>query len=184
MRPGGLVMRSTPRFAFIGLCAAAIAGTAAVGAWADPPPDRANQINVTFHETPAVVTDHVADLGIRQLILTSTWIFDGFGPVSDVTSVTQDAAVHPCGAGSSSESATRRIVASTGTLVLREGGIQCIPAPDPVFSGTYVVDGNASTGIFASAEGPGTVTTHVAIPPRPATTTLSRRLKLADSSHA
>ncbi len=177
-------MRWTFRLALFGLCAAAIVGTAAISVLADKPPDPANQINVTFHETPAVITDHVADLGIRQLILTSSWMFDGFGPVTDVTSVTQDAAVHPCGPGSSSESATRRIVASGGTLVLREGGIQCITASGPVFNGTYVVDGDASTGIFAGAEGSGTVTVHIAIPPRPGTTTLSGRLKLAESSHA
>jgi len=168
--------------ALVGCCAAALAGAAAVGAWATAPPDHTNQINVTFHETPAVITDHVADLGIRQLILSSTWTFDAFGQVTDVTSVTQDTAVHPCGPGSSSESATRRIVASGGTLVLREGGIQCLTASGPVFNGTYVVDGAASTGVFAGAEGSGTVTVHLAIPPQPGTTTLSGRLKLAESS--
>jgi len=177
-------MRSTFRFALLFSWAAAIASTATIAVLADRPPDAANQINVTFSETPAVITDHVADLGIRQLILTSSWTLDGFGPVTDVTSVTQDTAVHPCGPGSSSESATRRIVASAGMLVLREGGIQCITASGPVFNGTYVVDGDASTGIFAGADGSGTVTVHVAIPPRPGTTTLSGRLKLAESRHA
>jgi hypothetical protein len=177
-------MRRTFKVALVGSVATAIAGVAAIGVFATSPPDHANQINVTFHETPVVISDHTADLGIRQIILTSTWTLDGFGLVSDVTSVTQDTAVHPCGPGSSSEVATRRIVWSGGTLVLREGGIQCITASGPVFSGTYVVDGDASTGVFAGADGSGTVTVHVAIPPRPGTTTLSGRLKLAESRHA
>jgi hypothetical protein len=177
-------MRSTFRFGLLFSWAAAIAGAATIGVLADMPPDAANQINVTFSETPAVITDHVADFGIRQLILTSSWTFDGFGPVTDVTSVTQDTAVHPCGPGSSSESATRRIVAGAGTLVLREGGIQCLTTSGPVFTGTYVVDGDASTGIFAGADGSGTVTVRIAIPPLPGTTNLSGRLKLAESSNA
>jgi hypothetical protein len=177
-------MRSTLRFGLLFSWVAAIAGAATIGVLADAQPDKANQINVTFSETPAVITDHVADLGVRQLILTSSWTFDDFGPVTDVTSVTQDTAVHPCGPGSSSESATRRIIASAGTLVLREGGIQCFTASGPVFEGTYVVDGDASTGVFAGADGSGTVTVHVAIPPLAGTTTLSGRLKLAKSSNA
>jgi hypothetical protein len=176
-------MRRTFKLALFGFCAATIGLTVAVGAWASAPPDHANQINVTFHETPAVITDHVADLGIRQRILTSTWTFDGFGQVTDVTGVTQDTAVHPCGPGSSSETATRRIVATGGTLVLREAGTQCLTPSGNIVKGTYVVDGAASTGIFAGAEGSGTVTVHVAIPPLLGTTTLSGRLKLAESSH-
>ena len=171
-------MRRTFRLALVGSVAAAIATAGAIGVFATSPPDHSNQINVTFHETPVVITDHVADLGIRQIILTSTWAFDGFGSVTDVTSVTQDTAVHPCGPGSSSEVATRRIMATTGTLVLREGGINCITASGPVVHATYVVDGNASTGVFAGAEGSGTVTVQAAIH----TTTLSGRLKLAQSS--
>ncbi len=177
-------MRRMFRLSLVGFSAAAMAGAAVIAVWATAPPDHANQIDVTFHEVRVAITDHVADLGIRQLILTSAWTFDGFGPVTDVTSVTQDTAVHPCGPGSSSESATRRIVANGGTLVLREGGIQCITGSGPVFKGTYVVDADASTGIFAGAEGSGTVTVHVAIPPQPGTTTLSGRLKLAESSHS
>src|SRR5215469_9727921 len=118
MRSGGSEMRRRLRFVLIGVCATAIASAAAVGVWADAPPDHANQINVTFHETPAVVTNHVADLGIRQIILTSSWTFAGFGPVTDVTSVTQDTLVHPCGAGSSSETAARRLEAGAGKRVL------------------------------------------------------------------
>jgi len=173
-------MRRTFRLALVGCVAAVIAGAAAIGVFATSPPDHANRINVTFHETPVVITNHVADLGIRQIIGTSTWTLDGFGSVSDVTSVTQDTAVHPCGPGSSSEVATRRIVSNEGILALREGGIQCITASGPVFHGTYVVDGNASTGVFAGAEGSGTVTVQLAIH----TTTLSGRLKLAQSSVA
>jgi hypothetical protein len=167
-------MRRMFRLALVGGLVATIAGAAAIGVFATSPPDHANKINVTFHETPVAITDRTADLGIRQIILTSTWTLDGFGLVSDVTSVTQDTAVHPCGAGSSSEVATRRIVSSGGTLVLREGGIQCITASGPVFNGTYAVDVKASTGVFAGAEGSGTVTVQVA-----RSTTLSGRLKLA-----
>lgn len=167
-------MRRTVRLAFAACVVAAVATVTSIGVFATAPPDQANQVNVTFHETPAVITDHVADLGIRQIILTSTWTLDGFGSVSDVTSVTQDTAVHPCGPGSSSEVATRRIVASEGVLVLREGGVQCITASGPVFTGSYTVDGDASTGVFAGAKGSGTVTVRLGI-----STTLSGRLKLA-----
>ncbi len=173
-------MRRTFRLALVGCAAAAIAGAAAIGVFATSPPDHANQINVTFHENSLVITDHVADLGIRQIIDTSTWTLDGFGPVSDVTAVTQDAAVYPCGPGSSSEVATRRLVAARGTLVLREGGIQCMTPSGPVVQATFVVDGNASTGVFAGAEGSGTVTVQIALH----TTTLLGRLKLAQSSLA
>ncbi len=173
-------MRRLFRLALVGCAAVAISGALAVGVWATAPPDHANKIDVTFHETAVVVTDNTATFGIRQLILISSWTLDGFGPVSDVTSVAQDTAVHPCGPGSSSEVATRRIVAGVGTLVLREAGIQCITASGPVFHGTYVVDGSASTSVFAGAQGSGSVTVQIAVH----TTTLSGGLKLVQSSLA
>jgi hypothetical protein len=90
---------------------------------------------VTFTETPASITNRVADLGVFQLILTANGTLDGFGAVSEVVGVTQDRAVHPCGDGSDSESDTRRIVASEGTLALRETGIKCPTPSGLVFTG-------------------------------------------------
>ena len=90
---------------------------------------------------------------------------------------TQDRAVHPCGDGSDSESDTRRIVASEGTLAVRETGIKCPTPSGLVFTGTYEVDGLSSTGVFAGARGSGDVTVDVATH----TSTLSGRLKLAAS---
>jgi hypothetical protein len=169
-------MKKTIRLTLVAGAVAALASILAITVRAEPP-NHGNRLDVTFTETPASITDRVADLGVFQLILTASGTLDGFGPVTDVVSVTQDRAVHPCGSGSDSESATRRIVASDGTLALREAGIKCPTPSGLVFTGTYEVDGLSSTGVFAGARGSGDVAVDIATH----TATLSGKLKLAAS---
>jgi hypothetical protein len=154
--------------------AIALAGVVAIAVRAEPP-NHANRLDVTFTETAASITNRVSDLGVFQLILTASGTLDGFGPVTEVVGVTQDRAVQPCGAGSDSESDTRRIVAGDGTLALREAGIKCPTPSGLVFTGTYQIDGLSSTGVFAGARGSGDVTVDIATH----TATLSGELKLA-----
>ena len=123
-------MKKMIRLALVAGAVAALASALAIAVRAEPT-NHANRLEVTFGETPALITDRVADLGIFQLILTASGTLDGFGPVTEVVSVTQDRAVHPCGPGSDSESATRRIVAGDGTLAHARGGNQM---PDSVRS--------------------------------------------------
>jgi hypothetical protein len=166
-------MKKMIRLALVAGAAAALASILAITVRAEPT-NHANRLDVTFTETPASITNRVADLGVFQLILTASGTLDGFGPVTEVVSVTQDRAVHPCGAGSDSESATRRIVAGDGTLALREAGIKCPTPSGLVFSGSYEVDGLSSSGVFAGASGEGSVTVDIATH----TATLSGKLKL------
>jgi hypothetical protein len=42
------------------------------------PPSHANRLEATFTETVAVATNHAADYGIVQVILTGTGTLDGF----------------------------------------------------------------------------------------------------------
>jgi hypothetical protein len=167
-------MKKMIRLTVVVGAAAAIASALAIAVRAEPT-NHANRLDVTFTETPASITNRVADLGVFQLILTASGALDGFGPVTEVVSVTQDRAVHPCGSGSDSESATRRIVAGDGTLALREAGIKCPSPSGLVFSGSYEVDGLSSSGVFAGASGDGNVTVDIATH----TATLSGKLKLA-----
>jgi len=169
-------MKKMIRLALVAGAAAALASALAIAVRAEPT-NHANRLDVTFTETAASITNRVADLGVFQLILTANGTLDGFGAVNEVVGVTQDRAVHPCGDGSDSESDTRRIVASDGTLALRETGIKCPTPSGLVFSGTYEVDSLSSTGIFAGARGSGEVTVDIATH----TATLSGRLKLAGS---
>ncbi len=170
-------MRRSLQLLTVGAAALAAATTIVVGVQAAPS-NHANRLEATLAETPASITDHVADLGVFQLILTGTGTMAGFGAVTEVAGVTQDRGVQPCGAGSDSEALTRRIVTSDGILALRELGIRCPTASGPVFTATYDVDGSASTGAFAGARGSGTdtvdITTH--------TVTLSGELKLGLTS--
>jgi hypothetical protein len=167
-------MKKLIRLTFVAAAAAALASALAITGRADPT-NHANRLDVTFTETPASITNRIADLGVLQLILTASGTLDGFGPVNEVVGVTQDRAVHPCGDGSDSESDTRRIVASEGILALRETGIKCPTQSGLVFTGTYEVDGLSSTGVFAGADGSGDVIVDIATH----TATLSGRLHLA-----
>jgi hypothetical protein len=167
-------MKRTLRIMLVAWVAIALAGVVAIAVRAEPT-NHASRLDVTFTETAASITNRVADLGVFQLILTASGTLEGFGPVTEVVGVTQDRAVQPCGAGSDSESDTRRIVAGDGTLALREAGIKCPTPSGLVFTGTYQIDGLSSTGVFAGARGSGDVTVDIATH----TATLSGELKLA-----
>jgi hypothetical protein len=96
-----------------------------------------------------------------ELILTGTGTVQGFGAATDVVGVVEDRAASPCGAGGAANSAVTRIVTSGGVLELHESAMLCVPASGPQVTGTYRVDGQASTGIFAAARGTGHVTVDV-----------------------
>jgi hypothetical protein len=166
-------MKRTLRLMLVAWVAIALAGVVAIAVRAEPT-NHANRLDVTFTETAASMTNRVADLGVFQLILTASGTLDSFGPVTEVVGVTQDRAVQPCGAGSDSESDTRRIVAGGGTLALREAGIKCPTPSGLVFTGSYEIDGLSSSGVFAGASGDGSVTVDIATH----TATLSGKLKL------
>jgi hypothetical protein len=129
----GEAMKKLIRLTLVAAVAATLASALAIAVRAEPT-NHANRLDVTFTEGPASITNRVADLGVFQLILTASGTLDGFGSVTEVVGVTQDRAVHPCGDGSDSESDTRRIVASEGTLALRETGIKC-PTPSGLVRG-------------------------------------------------
>ncbi len=142
------------------------------------PPNQANRLEASFTESAASITNRIADLGTFQLINTGSGTVEGFGPATVVVGITQDRAVTPCGPGSWTNAATRRIVLDEGVLVLREVSIRCPTASGPDITGTYEVDGLSSTGIFAGARGSGDVTADTVAH----TSTLSGKLKLAGSA--
>jgi hypothetical protein len=129
----------------------------------------------TFVESRASTTDRTADLGIFQLINTGTGAVEGYGTGTVVLAMSQDRSVQPCGPGSSTNAGLRRMVVDAGALVLVETAYVCQTPSGPQASGTWTVDGDASTGVFAGARGNGEVTVH--IPTRTATHT--GKLKLA-----
>ncbi len=151
----------------------------ALRAAAEPPND-GNRLEATFAETPASITNRIADLGTFQLISTGSGAVEGFGPATVVVGITQDRSVTPCGPGSWTNAATRRIVLEGGVLVLREVGIRCPTASGPDITGTYEVDGLSSTGIFAGARGSGVDTVDTVTH----TSTVSGKLKLAGAADA
>src|SRR5262249_4530035 len=97
------------------------------------------------------------------LILTGTGTVQGFGAATDVVGVVEDFAAPPCGPGGASNSAQTRIVIHGGVLELHEAAMNCVTATGPQVTGTYRVDGQASTGIFAGPGGPAPAT--VDVPP-------------------
>src|SRR5215216_2229526 len=135
------------------------------------PPNHANRLEASFTESAASITNRIADLGTFQLINTGSGTVEGFGAATVVVGITQDRSVTPCGPGSWTNAATRRIVLQEGVLVLRELAIRCPTDSGPDITGTYEVDGLSSTGIFAGARGTGTHTS-----------TLSGKLNLAESA--
>lgn len=141
------------------------------------PPNPANRLEATFHESNASVTNHIGDLGVFQLINTGTGTIEGLGPATIVVSITQDRSVHPCGPGSWTNAGIRRIALADGVLVLRELAYVCQTGSGPVASGTWAVDGASSTDIFAGARGSGEITVAIAT----STATLSGKLNLAAS---
>jgi hypothetical protein len=113
-----------------------------------------------------------------ELILSGTGTVEGFGAATEVVGLVEDRAVTPCGAGSYSDTVSRRVVVHGGVLVLHEAGMTCVTASGLQASGTYEVDGQASTGIFAGARGTGDVTVNLATH----TETLSGKLILAPAA--
>jgi hypothetical protein len=139
---------------FTATAAAALAGVLAIAVRAEPP-NHANRLEATFHETNASVTNRIPDLGVFQLINTGTGTLDGFGAATMTIGVTQDRSVHPCGPGSWTNAAVRRISVEAGVLVIRELAYVCQTASGLVASSTWDVDGASSTGVFAGARGSG-----------------------------
>ena len=137
-----------------------------------------NRLEATFTEAAASVTNRIGDLQTFQLINTGSGTVSGFGTATVVVGITQDRSVTPCGPGSWTNAATRRIVLDEGVLVVREASIACPTASGPVITGTYEVDGPSSTGIFAGARGSGDLTVNVSS----ATAKISGKLKLAGSN--
>jgi hypothetical protein len=136
-----------------------------------------NRLEATFSENAASITNRIADLKTFQLINTGSGTLAGFGPATMVLGVTQDRSVEPCGPGSWTNAATRRIVVAAGVLMIRELAYVCQTASGPVATGTWTVDGPSSTGVFAGARGSGEGRVDLAS----RTSTLSGKLKLAGS---
>lgn len=170
-------MKNSIRMSLLVTALITLASGLALSAAADPP-NHANRLEASFAESPASITNRIADLEILQLISTGAGTLEGFGSATVVVGITQDRSVTPCGPGSWTNAATRRIVVDGGVLVLREVGVRCPTASGPDITGTYEVDGLSSTGIFAGARGSGDDTidsvTH--------TSTISGKLKLAGSN--
>ena len=118
-----------------------------------------SMLKATFTDSDVSVTP---GLGMVELILTGTGTVQGFGAATDVVGVVEDFAASPCGHGGASNSAQTRIVVHGGVLELHEAAMNCVTASGSQVTGTYHVDGRASTGIFAGARGTGHVTVDVA----------------------
>lgn len=117
------------------------------------------RLEATFTESPASVTQ--PNLGMVELILSGTGTVQGFGAATEVVGVVLDQAASPCGAGGATDSAVRRIVMQGGVLETHEVAMNCATASGPRATGTYRVDGQASTGIFAGARGTGNIAVDV-----------------------
>jgi hypothetical protein len=134
--------------------AVGIASALAIAVRAETP-NHANRFEASFAESAQSITNRIADLGTFQLINTGSGTVEGFGAATVVVGITQDRSVTPCGPGSWTNAATRRIVLAEGVLVVREVSERCPTASGPDITGTYEVDGLSSTGIFAGARGSG-----------------------------
>ena len=143
--------------------AAAAAATAAIAAGlqatAQASTNDDGMLQATFTDSDVSVTP---GLGMVELILTGTGTVQGFGAATDVVGVVEDFAASPCGPGGASNSAQTRIVVHGGVLELHEAAMNCVTASGSQVTGTYHVDGRASTGIFAGARGTGHVNVDVA----------------------
>ena len=122
--------RLAPLIVALSALASGVALNAASGASSD-----GNRFEATFSETNASITNRIADLGVFQLINTGTGTVEGFGPATMVIGVTQDRSVTPCGPGSWTNAAVRRIALGAGVLVLRELAHVCQTASGPVATG-------------------------------------------------
>ena len=143
--------------------AAAAAATAAIAAGLQATAQASTNddglLQATFTDSDVSVTP---GLGMVELILTGTGTVQGFGAATDVVGVVEDFAASPCGHGGASNSAQQRLVIPGGVLELSSTAMNCVTASGPRVTGTYRVDGQASTGIFAGARGTGRVTVDVA----------------------
>jgi hypothetical protein len=137
-----------------------------------------NEFNATFTETSASITNRIADLGLFQLMNTGTGAVEGFGNATVVLAMSQDRSVQPCGPGSWTNAGLRRIIVAAGVLVLIETAYVCQTSTGPKATGTWTVDGDASTGVFLGARGSGEVS--VDLPTRTAVHT--GKLKLSHVS--
>lgn len=167
-------MRKVRRFSLLVVAQIALASMLALHAAAGAQTD-GNRLDASFTESAASITNRIPDLGTFQLINTGSGTVEGFGRATVVVGITQDRSVTPCGPGSWTNAATRRIVVDGGVLVLRELSIACPTPTGPVITGTYEVDGLSSNGIFAGARGSGDLTVNVST----SMATLSGKLKLA-----
>jgi hypothetical protein len=131
----------------------------AAGLTAAAGPADDGRLQATFTDSAVSVTP---GQGMVELILTGTGTVQGFGAATDVVGVVEDFAASPCGPGGASNSAQLRIVVHGGVLELSSAAMNCVTASGPQVTGTYRVDGQASTGIFAGARGTGHVTVDVA----------------------
>jgi hypothetical protein len=167
-------MKKLIRLAFVAGAVAAVASALAIAVRAEPA-NHANRLEASFAETNVSTTNRIADLGVFQLINTGSGTLEGYGSATMVVDITQDRSVHPCGAGSWTNAAVRRITVAAGVLVVRELAYVCPTPSGPMGAATWTVDGPSSTGVFAEARGDGTetidLTTH--------TSTLSGKLHLA-----
>lgn len=138
------------------LTASAAPAQSARGAASSP---AGSMLHATFTDSDVSVTPGE---GMVELILTGTGTVQGFGAATDVVGVVEDFAASPCGPGGASNSAQTRLVMPGGVLELHEAAMNCVTASGPQVTGTYRVDGQASTGIFAGARGTGHVAVDVA----------------------
>src|SRR5215471_16923006 len=118
-----------------------------------------SMLNATFTDSAVSVTP---GQGMVELILTGTGTVQGFGAATDVVGVVENFATSPCGPGGAANSSQGRIAVHGGVLELSSDGMLCVTASGAQVTGTYRVDGPASTGIFAGARGAGHVTVDVA----------------------
>ena len=118
-----------------------------------------SMFHATFTDSPVSGTKR---LGMVELILHGTGTVQGFGAATDVVGVVEDFAASPCGTGGASNSSQQRIVVHGGVLATSSTGMNCVTASGPQVTGTYRVEGRASTGIFAGARGTGHFTVSAA----------------------
>ena len=160
----------------VAVAALATAGTLAAYAVASSP-NQGNRLDAMFTTSVAVLNNQIATYGIVQVITTGSGAVEGFGPATLTAGVTQDRTVTTCGPGSSVDQIHYRIVTANGTLILRVSATRCLdPSGTPVGRGTFVVDGAASSGIFAGATGEGDSETVVG--PTSNNATFTGKLKL------
>ena len=138
------------------LTASAAPAQSARGAAGSPADGR---LHATFTDS---AVSHTRGQRMVELILTGTGTVQGFGAATDVVGVVEDFAASPCGPGGASNSSQDRIAVHGGVLELSTTGMYCVTASGPQVTGTYRVDGQASTGTFAGAHGTGHVTVDVA----------------------